>query len=266
MIIDFKKTKIDLSDYSTTEEVQQMIDDSLSGVTVDLSDYWTSAQTETAINEATSEFVTSGDVETQIMEKNYTTSAETLTQINNSLSGYATETWVNSQGYLTQHQSLDNYYTSAQTDTKIAEAISEIDLSEIEGEISTLSGKVQTNEEVTAAALIELHNEISAITIPDVSEFVTSGQVQTQIDEAIGDIDFSSFVTSADTVVIENHLDDVERVASIAINDLNTRANSFVVGDGITTIKKISQADYDALVSGGTVDSNCFYAITGTTN
>lgn len=230
MIIDFKKAKIDLSAYSTTEEVQQMIDDSLSGVTVDLSAYWTSAQTETAINEATSEFVTSGQVQTQIDEaigdidfSSFATSADTaaindhLTDVErvasiaiNDLNSRVDDIvipdvseFVTSAETLTQiNNSLADYYTSAQTDTKIAEAISEIDLSEIEGEISTLSGKVQTNEEVTAAAL----------------------------------------------------------------NNLNTRANSFVVGDGITTIKKISQTDYDALVSGGTVDSNCFYAITGTTN
>lgn len=33
-----------------------------------------------------------------------------------SLDGYATELWVESKGYLTQHQSLENYYTKKQTD------------------------------------------------------------------------------------------------------------------------------------------------------
>ena len=33
-----------------------------------------------------------------------------------SLNGYATEQWVGQQGYLTQHQSLDNYYTKSEID------------------------------------------------------------------------------------------------------------------------------------------------------
>lgn len=38
-------------------------------------------------------------------------------------SNYYTKTEIDNKGYLTEHQSLANYYTSAQTDTKIANAI-----------------------------------------------------------------------------------------------------------------------------------------------
>ncbi len=46
-----------------------------------------------------------------------------------SLNGYATEQWVGQQGYLTQHQSLDNYYTKTEIDGivgNVNNALSEI--------------------------------------------------------------------------------------------------------------------------------------------
>jgi hypothetical protein len=36
------------------------------------------------------------------------------------LTGYATEDWVKQQGYLTEHQSLDDYYTKDEVDTAIS--------------------------------------------------------------------------------------------------------------------------------------------------
>ena len=42
------------------------------------------------------------------------------------LTGYATESWVVKQGYLTEHQSLDNYYTKDEVDTAIENV--EVDL------------------------------------------------------------------------------------------------------------------------------------------
>lgn len=38
-----------------------------------------------------------------------------------SLEGYATEGWVNNQGYLTEHQSLEGYATEEYVDTKIGD-------------------------------------------------------------------------------------------------------------------------------------------------
>ena len=263
MIIDFKK--IDLSDYSTTEEVEEMIEEAISGI--DLSNYWTSAETQEAIDEA--------------------------------ISGI----------------DLSAYWTSAETQEAIDEAISEIDLTDIENDIATISGKVQTDEEVISTALNEIHDSLN--------NFVSSGQVETMIDAAISGIDLSNYYTSAETQsaidegvgTVSDRLDDVERVTSIALNelhdsldnfvssgevetmideaiseidlsdieediatisgkvqtneevvstalnDLNTRMNGMVSGNGITSIVGISQSDYADLVSGGTVDNNCLYAI-----
>lgn len=58
---------------------------------------------------------------TQAMESETARTEETYAKKNEipSLAGYATEQWVQNQGYLTQHQSLDNYYTKNQTDAAI---------------------------------------------------------------------------------------------------------------------------------------------------
>ena len=45
---------------------------------------------------------------------------------------YITETELNNKGYITEHQSLDNYYTKAQTDSAIGEAISGIQIPEVD--------------------------------------------------------------------------------------------------------------------------------------
>jgi hypothetical protein len=59
-----------------------------------------------AISAATQGMVTSGDV---------------ATQITTALTGYATEQWVQNQGYLTQHQSLAEYYTKTEIDGMIGD-------------------------------------------------------------------------------------------------------------------------------------------------
>ena len=132
------KTQVEEYNYVNSGQVQTQIEESLSGV--DLSNYYTSAQTDSAIQEATQDFVTSANVETQITDKHYVTSAQTKEQIesynyitaadlpdvsefitsgdaqeqiNSSLSGYATEQWVENQGYLTEHQSLSGLVASA---------------------------------------------------------------------------------------------------------------------------------------------------------
>lgn len=79
-----------------------------------------------AISAATQGMVTSGDVATQIGTAMASETARTESTYAKpsdipSLSGYATETWVQNQGYLTQHQSLANYYTKTEIDGMIGD-------------------------------------------------------------------------------------------------------------------------------------------------
>lgn len=135
---------------------------------------------------------------------------------------------------------LTNYYTSAQTDSQIQSAVTAA-VTEIEnelsdyatsGDIQTINERINTKDEVISIALNELHEQIENIDIPDVSNFVTSGDVQTQITSAV--------------TAIENELSEAEQVTSTALNDINSR---MVSSELIKTIVKMSQAEYDALVT-----------------
>lgn len=144
---------------------------------------------------------------------------------------------------------LTDYYTSAQTNTQIQSAVTAA-VTEIEnelsdyatsGDIQTINERINTKDEVISIALNELHEQIENIDIPDVSNFVTSGDVQTQITSAV--------------TAIENELSEAEQVTSTALNDINSR---MVSSELIKTIVKMSQAEYDALI---TKDNNVLYII-----
>lgn len=142
----------------TDDRIAKAIEEAeLSGITLD--DYWTSAQTQTAINDAVSGISVSGVTEEELANaiaaetarteqtylkqgalNDYYTSAQTDTAIQNAVSAItvsgvtrqeldnaiAAETARTEQTYLKEHQSLADYWTSAQTQSAITEATSGI--------------------------------------------------------------------------------------------------------------------------------------------
>lgn len=171
---------------------------------------------------------------------------------------------------------LTNYYTKDETDAAIDAAISgiTIDLSdyytsdEVDEMVETVSrvssaaiNELQQKdinignaidginadlehlseaERVASAAINALQQEVINVQndIPDVSNFVTSGDVQTQIDDAIDAIDLSAYYTSAQTetaitskgyitsadttnLVSKTELLEKEEVISTALNELH---------------------------------------------
>ena len=157
------------------------------------------------------EIPTSGQIQTQIEKA--TSSFITSTALN----GYATQEWVGEQGYLTAHQSLSAYATSAEieeeyakktdipetsafvTSTFVEDAISgKADKTDLEGLVSTAqiadmatTGWVTgyTSAFITAEDLptektkvSQLQNDVGYITItsvPDVTGFATKTELQT---------------------------------------------------------------------------------------
>ena len=81
------------------------------GEPFDPTDYYTKSQTNALLDEKADE----SDIPTDNAE--LTNGAGYIT--NSALNGYATEQWVENQGYLTEHQSLANYYTKTETDALI---------------------------------------------------------------------------------------------------------------------------------------------------
>lgn len=122
----------DPSNYYTKTEV-----DTALAKKVNISDYNTKIEEiETAISEkadksaiidmATKTWVEDQHYLTQHQSlANYYTKSETNTAISNATNDMATKTWVNNQGFLKQHQSLANYYTKTEVDDKISQAASD---------------------------------------------------------------------------------------------------------------------------------------------
>lgn len=150
----------------TPEEVDEKIEEAVSGISPDLSDYYTKEEVDALIPEVPS--LSGYATEQWVLDKHYITGVDlsdyaTKEEIP-SLSGYATEQWVENQGYLTEHQhlktingqslvgdgdieigtggtiDLSNYYTTAETQSAITSAITVV-----EGDISAHTANTQVH-------------------------------------------------------------------------------------------------------------------------
>lgn len=158
---------------------------------VDLSNYYTKAETEALIPDV-SGFITGSEADTKISTAvslaeervdfklgSYALKTEIpdvsgfITEIPGE---YVTETELNAKGYLTEHQSLSNYYTKGQVDAAI-DAIPAPDLTDYakKTDIPSLDGYAKTTD------------------IPDVSGFQTEAQVNTLINNALGVIENGTY-------------------------------------------------------------------------
>ena len=90
------------------------------------------------------------------------------------LTGYATENWVKEQGYLTEHQSLADYYTKDEVDTAIENV--EVDLT-----------GYATESWVTQQGYIKEHQSLD--------DYYTKSEVDTAIDNIEFDVDLTGYAT-----------------------------------------------------------------------
>ena len=179
-------------------------------------------------------YVTSGEVESQITNKDYPTKNWVQDNINltiesetarteltyakigdiPSLDGYATTGWVESQGYITGYtesdpvfmasaasgitsqditnwnaklnsSDLEPYYTSAQTNNAISDAVSgKADLSAVTAQISEVKAQIEAE---IPSKVSDLQNDLNFASTGDVesmiSGFTTSADVKTQIED-----------------------------------------------------------------------------------
>lgn len=133
------------TDGVTRSEVEEMIDEAISGSSVDLSPYYTSAQTQDYVQNELADYPTSAETDSAI--------AEAISQI--------------------PGVDLSDYYTSGETDSAIAEAISEIP-------IPDMSDYYTSGE--TDSAIAEAISEIPGV---DLSDYYTSGETENAIADAI---------------------------------------------------------------------------------
>lgn len=136
------------------------------------------------------------------------------------------------------------------------------DKDEVDAEITGATQGLATEAYVTAATQnMATHAEVTAAT----ANLMTSAQTQSAITAATQDFitsAYTGFTTTEDFEEFAGQMEAKEEVVASAITELH---ETKVEGVGVKTIEKISQAGYDDLVSGGTVDSYTFYVITGQT-
>ena len=160
------KPTIPSTDGLATEEY---VDNAVSNVTVDTSNLVTDEElTTTLADYAKSADITEYD-DTEVKEsiKNLTDTKADKTELDTYVTdteltdkGYATETWVNEQGFLTQHQDLSNYATK--------------------DELPSLDGyatESYVTEQISNIPSVDLTDYAKKNEIPDVSGYITEEQL-----------------------------------------------------------------------------------------
>lgn len=247
----------------------------------DVNNYYTKEETDNRITAATENMATTGWVDSQGYLKEhqslsaYSTTEQMNTAIENATSGKAdssavteaintamsVETGRTESTYLKEHQSLTAYSTTEQVNTLIENAVS--------GKQDTLvSGtniKTINNESLLGEGNITIEGRIysagnniaitgesnaicvTGINIPDVSEFVTSADVKTQIEGY-------HYITSADA---ETQITNKNYITSADVETQITNKNYITSGDAET---QIINKNY---VTSGDVNTQITNAISG---
>lgn len=109
-----KANQSDLNSYYNKSQTDILLAEKLDVTAytpTDLSNYYTKSETDSQINSSTGDMAT----KTWVLNQNYITGVDlsnyALKEEIPDISGYATEQWVNDQGYLKTHQSLEGYAT-----------------------------------------------------------------------------------------------------------------------------------------------------------
>ena len=126
--------------------------------------------------------------------------------------------------------------------------------------VTELSGQVETDEKVTANALVDLDNrklDASAYTPTDLSNYYTKSQTNTQINNATDSLldagEFYEYTSSNDERVgdIEDRLSEDEEVTSAALNELNDALDDKADTSAVTaSIAAAVSGKQDTLIAG----------------
>lgn len=194
----------DPTQYYTKTEV----DNEISAATQDLA-------SEAYVTAATADFVTSGDVETQITSKNYATTG----YVDSAVSGLASENYV------------DAAVTAATADMATT--------GDVASAVSGLASEAYVTNAITAAT-----DDMATQTWVNQQGFATPSDIEGKLDTSA----FTAYTTSTDA-----HIADVEEVTSRALNDLNTnKVSSGYVDSAITaaTADFVTSGDVETQITG----------------
>ena len=150
------------------------------------------------------------------------------------------------------------YLTTADTQDFVTEA-------DITAATSPIQEQVDDIERVTATALTELHDsilELSGATSGYATEAYVNAAITSATQDFVTEDALSGYTSQQDFQDFQDAISVKEEVIASALTELD---ETKVESSDVHTMVKISQAGYDALVSGGTVDEYTFYIITGST-
>lgn len=200
--------------------------------------------------------LTDNDAQSKINEIN-----ESLSNVNESLKDYAKSEDVEANyqpkgDYLTEHQSLDNYYTKEQVDEAI-DAIPSYDDTALSGRVATLEAidhsKYLTEHQnisnlATKAELEEVSDKVDAIVVPTkVSELTNDSKYQTeaQVNAAIQNV-VGAAPEALDTLEeIAEKLGDNDDVVAGIVNTLSTKVDATALNNYFT------KAEVDSKIADG---------------
>ena len=254
-----------LSGYAT----EQYVDNSVSGKVDNsaLTQYYTSAQTDTAIQNATNGLASEEWVESQgYLKEHQSLSAYSTTEQMNQAIGSATAAttgWVESQGYLTEHQDI-----SGKLDTNVFTAYTANTQTELNNKQDASGMTAYATTAFTESTYLKEHQSLSAYStteqvqtlintakqeveneIPDVSDFVTSAQVETQIT----DKGYITGYTESDPVFMASP---ASGISTQDITNWNNKLDSsdlepyYTSAQTDTAISNATSGKQDTLVSG----------------
>lgn len=254
-------TGITPDQYLTSADTQDLA--SKAYVTAATQDLASEAYVDAAITAGTQDLASQGYVDSAITaatqdlaSQGYVDSAITA-----ATQGLATEAYVTAatQGFMTEAD-VTAITSPIQTQLDDVERVTATALTELHQDIVDLSGATSgyaTHAEVTAATQNMATQAYVTAATQGMATQTWVGQ-QGYITSA-----YTGFTTTEDFEEFAGQMEVKEEVVASAITELH---ETKVEGVGVKTIEKISQADYDDLVSGGTVDSYTFYVITGQTS
>ena len=276
--------EVDLSGYYTKSEVDEIVSNiDTGGEAPDLTGYATESWV-TANYQPKGDYQPAGNYLTSIPDE-YITESELNKAISNiqipsvDLTGYATENWVENKGYLTNIP--EEYVTSSELETRLeginVEVADEVPTLTIDFEtgeyndrflVETIFQRLLNNKPCNIVLLRDEANgeEIPTYSMTDVNSY------QFQLDNTVCVLSFDVVgkswynVTMFREASLETPSAEYYKVAQISVNtdtcytevnNLKATVAKKVTGDGISTIKKMTQAEYDAI----TPDTNTLYII-----
>lgn len=183
----------------------------------------------------------------------YAKSEDVTKEIGTAVNDMATKTWVNGEGFLKEHQSLDEYAKSAEVTEEIGEAINGLNISQYET-ITGAAGKYQPKGEYLTE-----HQSLE--------NYYNKGEVDQKVSDAVADKTTKTYVDGelakkADATTLDNYALKTAAVGSIEYNSASKKIE-FKAVDGTTTIKDLDATPFikdgmvnEVKIANGTGDNN----------